>query len=62
MEIRSAHEAERSSVCNKIENRYIMTVSETAEIELFCDVVSGILDRITKESSRILEEASHQEG
>jgi hypothetical protein len=42
---------EGRAACNKIESHRIMKTSDTTDIEFFCDVVSGILDRITKGGS-----------
>jgi hypothetical protein len=52
---------EQSSVCNKLDSRHIMTVSEIGEIDLFCGVISAILERIAKEKGQVYREAMRQE-
>ena len=61
MKAMDLHRVERSSICNAIERHHIMTTSETAEMEIFCDVLSEVLDRLTEGDHAVNADASHQQ-
>ncbi len=42
--------AKQSSICETVESEHVMSTSEIVEVEMFCDVVSEVLDRMRMET------------
>ncbi len=61
MKATDLHQVERNAICNAIERHHIMTAPETVEIEIFCDVLSDVLERLAKGDHAVNADASQQQ-
>ncbi len=52
----------RGLICKTTESKRIITTSEKAGIEMFCHVVSEVLDRLTQADGAVLAESMHQQS